>query len=118
MKAAVVYAQREGRNACLSEHGLGHGGGSAEYVRVPAVTIPVHHDLPGRKFPRLADARAFTRRFPPSRVVWAQKPEVELSRETLPTEPEVWVLQATSAGRPGPGSTPVAMPRSYAKPFL
>ena len=64
----------------------------------PAVTIPMHHDLPGCKFPRMADVREFTRRYPPSRVVWAQSPEIELSRETLPPEPEVWVLQATSAG--------------------
>lgn len=64
----------------------------------PAVTIPMHHDLPGCKFPRMADVREFTGRYPPSRVVWAQKPEIELSRETLPPEPEVWVLKATSAG--------------------
>jgi len=62
----------------------------------PAVTIPMHHDLPGCKFPRMADVREFTRRCPPSRVVWAQETEIELSRETLPLEPEVWVLQATS----------------------
>ncbi|MCY3904075.1 MAG: MBL fold metallo-hydrolase [Caldilineaceae bacterium] len=65
----------------------------------PAVTIPMHHDLPGCRFPRMADVREFTRRYPSSRVVWANKPEVELSREVLPREPEVWVLQATSAGR-------------------
>lgn len=64
----------------------------------PAVTIPMHHDLPGCKFPRMADVREFTRRYPPSRVVWAQKTEIELSRETLPPEPEVWVLRATLAG--------------------
>ncbi len=64
----------------------------------PAVTIPMHHDLPGCKFPRMADVREFTRRYPPSRVVWTEMPEVELTRENLPAEPEVWVLQATSAG--------------------
>ncbi len=64
----------------------------------PAITIPMHHDLPGCKFPKMADVREFTRRYPSSRVVWAEKSEVELSRETLPAEPEVWVLQATSAG--------------------
>ena len=31
----------------------------------PAVTIPMHHDLPGCKFPRMADVREFTRRYPP-----------------------------------------------------
>ena len=64
----------------------------------PGVTIPMHHDLPGCKFPRMADVRDFTRRYPPSRVFWAQEPEIELSRETLPLESEVWVMQATSAG--------------------
>jgi len=63
----------------------------------PAVTIPMHHDLPGCKFPRMADVRDFTRRYPPSSVVWAANPEVELSKENLPPEPEVWVLQATLA---------------------
>ena len=64
----------------------------------PAITIPMHHDLPGCKFPRMADVREFTRRYPRSRVVWAARAEVELTRENLPAEPEVWVLQATSAG--------------------
>ena len=64
----------------------------------PAVTIPMHHDLPGCKFPRMADVREFTRRYPPSQVLWAKEPESELSLETLPSQPEVWVLRATTAG--------------------
>ena len=64
----------------------------------PAVTIPMHHDLPGCKFPKMANVREFTRRYPASRVVWADTPEVELSRATLPAESEIWLLQATAAG--------------------
>ena len=64
----------------------------------PAVTIPMHHDLPGCKFPKMADVRAFTRRYPASRVFWADTSEVELHRATLPAPSEVWVLQATAAG--------------------
>lgn len=64
----------------------------------PAVTIPMHYELPGCKFPKMADVREFTQRYPVSRVRWAEAPEVELSKSDLPQEPEVWVLQATTAG--------------------
>lgn len=64
----------------------------------PAVTIPMHYELPGCKFPTMADVRDFTRRYPQARVRWADSPEIELARPDLPTEPEVWVLQATTAG--------------------
>ena len=64
----------------------------------PAVTIPMHYDLPGCKFPRMADVKEFTQRYPPDRVRRADAPEVELTKAALPEEPEVWVLQATAAG--------------------
>ncbi len=64
----------------------------------PAVTIPMHYELPGCKFPKMADVREFTQRYPVSRVRWAEAPEVALSKPELPQEPEVWVLQATTAG--------------------
>jgi L-ascorbate metabolism protein UlaG (beta-lactamase superfamily) len=64
----------------------------------PAVTIPMHYELPGCKFPRMADVKEFTQRYLPERVRWAEAPEVELTKAALPEEPEVWVLQATSAG--------------------
>ena len=64
----------------------------------PAVTIPMHHQLPGCKFPTMADVREFTQRYPAARVVWADQPEVELSRDALPAQPQVWVLPATTAG--------------------
>ncbi|MDE0197702.1 MAG: MBL fold metallo-hydrolase [Caldilineaceae bacterium] len=63
----------------------------------PAVTIPMHYELPGCKFPQMADVQEFTRSYPPARVRWASTPEVELSKTALPQEPEVWVLQATKA---------------------
>ena len=64
----------------------------------PAVTIPMHHQLPGCKFPTMADVREFTQRYPAARVVWADQPEVELSRDALPAQAQVWVLPATTAG--------------------
>ena len=64
----------------------------------PAVTIPMHHELPGCKFPTMADVKEFTQSYPPARVYWASDPEVELSKSALPQDPEVWVLQATCAG--------------------
>ncbi len=65
----------------------------------PAITIPMHHDLPGCRFPKMADVREFTHRYPSYRVMWADEPEVELISGSLPVEPEVWVLQATAAGQ-------------------
>ena len=64
----------------------------------PAVTIPMHYELPGCKFPTMADVKEFTHRYPPSSVQWAKAPVVELTKATLPGEPQVWVLQATTAG--------------------
>ncbi|MDE0197621.1 MAG: MBL fold metallo-hydrolase [Caldilineaceae bacterium] len=64
----------------------------------PAVTIPMHHELPGCKFPTMADVREFTQRYPQSSVRWADTPRVELTKAALPREPQVWVLQATTAG--------------------
>lgn len=64
----------------------------------PAVTIPMHYELPGCKFPRMADVTEFTRRYAPARVMTADAPEVELTKTGLPEEPEVWVLRATTAG--------------------
>ena len=64
----------------------------------PAVTIPMHYELPGCKFPTMADVKDFTQRYPRSRVRWAESPEIELTKAGLPEEPEVWVLQATAAG--------------------
>ncbi len=63
----------------------------------PAVTIPMHYDLPGCKFPEMADVKEFTQNYPPARVRWASAPEVEVTKAGLPQEPEVWVLQATCA---------------------
>ncbi len=64
----------------------------------PAVTVPMHYELPGCRFPAMADVRTFTRRYPAGRVRWAAEPVVELTKASLPEEPEVLVLQATTAG--------------------
>ena len=67
-------------------------------ILCPAVTIPMHYELPGCRFPTMADVKEFTHRYPPSSVMWADTPEVELTKATLPVGPQVWVLQATTAG--------------------
>lgn len=67
-------------------------------ILCPAVAIPMHYELPGCKFPKMADVTEFTQSYPPLRVLWASTPEVELTKAALPQEPEVWVLQATCAG--------------------
>ena len=64
----------------------------------PKVTIPMHHSLPGCKFPKMLDVTDFTDYFADDAVVWASEPEVTLTRDNLPEEPQVWVLQATTAG--------------------
>ena len=64
----------------------------------PAVTVPMHFELPGCKFPTMADVREFTQRYPPARLRWAETQEVEITKADVPEEPEVWVLQATTAG--------------------
>ena len=40
----------------------------------PAVTVPMHFELPGCKFPTMADVREFTQRYPPARLRWAETP--------------------------------------------
>ena len=70
----------------------------ALHILRPAVTIPMHYALPGCKFPTMADVRDFTQCYPPERVKWANTRDVVLEKASLPAEPEVWVLQATTAG--------------------
>jgi len=64
----------------------------------PVVTIPMHHSLPGCKFPKMLDVTDFTDHFAADSVVWATDTEVTLTRDNLPEEPQVWVLKATAAG--------------------
>lgn len=63
----------------------------------PAVTVPMHYALPGCKFPQMADVRDFTRRYETGQLKWAEEPVVEVTKAGLPENPEVWVLQATTA---------------------
>ena len=64
----------------------------------PKITIPMHHALPGCKFPKMLDVEDFTNHFPAESVVWCEEEEVELSPDTLPISPQIWVLKSTHAG--------------------
>ncbi len=62
----------------------------------PRLIIPMHYALPGCKFPAMLPISDFTSRFPSERVIWAQEPIVEITQATLPAEPHVMVMQATT----------------------
>ena len=64
----------------------------------PKITVPMHYKLPGCNYPIELDAKDFVRPYPNDQVVWVEEPEVELTPETLPSEPQIMVLQATTAG--------------------
>jgi L-ascorbate metabolism protein UlaG (beta-lactamase superfamily) len=64
----------------------------------PKITIPMHHALPGCKFPKMQDVEDFTSRFRSESVVWFKEEVVDVSSDTLPDSPQVWVLIATHAG--------------------
>jgi L-ascorbate metabolism protein UlaG (beta-lactamase superfamily) len=59
----------------------------------PRVIIPMHYRTPKVKIPRILDVEAFTSLFPASRVERPGRTEIELTRETLPQEPKVVVLE-------------------------
>ena len=67
-------------------------------VLKPRLTIPMHYQLPGCKFPRMLAVTDFTGHFSDDRVIWAGGPMVELTRADLPAQPHIMVLQATAAG--------------------
>ncbi|HEY6320526.1 MAG TPA: MBL fold metallo-hydrolase [Thermoanaerobaculia bacterium] len=58
----------------------------------PRVIIPMHYHSPRGRL-RILPVTAFTARYPPERVRWIDGPEVGLTRDTLPREPQVYVLQ-------------------------
>ncbi|MEE2753187.1 MAG: MBL fold metallo-hydrolase [Candidatus Latescibacterota bacterium] len=64
----------------------------------PKITIPMHHALPGCKFPKMLPVEDFTNHFPAESVVWCEEKEVELSPDGLPESPQIWVLKSTHAG--------------------
>ena len=63
----------------------------------PRITIPMHHALPGCKFPAMLEASEFADHYPDEAVVWHEWSEVEITRETLPSSPQVWLLKAANA---------------------
>jgi L-ascorbate metabolism protein UlaG (beta-lactamase superfamily) len=66
----------------------------------PKVTIPMHHALPGCKFPKMLEVEDFTNRFPAESVVWNEGEDVEVSPGSLPDTSQIWVLKAVHASTP------------------
>lgn len=60
----------------------------------PRVVIPMHYHLPGTKV-KMLPVTELTKRFPDEAVVWLDSVEIELSRDTLPDETKLWVLQSS-----------------------
>jgi L-ascorbate metabolism protein UlaG (beta-lactamase superfamily) len=65
----------------------------------PRLVIPMHYRIPGPKFFMLP-ITDFTQYFPEQAVRWFETPEVELSRDTLPAETRIYVLQPSLVGQP------------------
>jgi L-ascorbate metabolism protein UlaG (beta-lactamase superfamily) len=59
----------------------------------PRVTIPMHYRTPKVKISRILDVEAFTGLFPPAMVERPGRTEIELTRDTLPREPRIVVLE-------------------------
>ena len=66
----------------------------------PKVTIPMHHALPGCKFPDMLEASEFADRYPVDSVVWHDASSIEINKESLPAAPEIWVMRAANADYP------------------
>jgi hypothetical protein len=58
----------------------------------PRITIPMHYRTPKVTITRILDVEAFTSLFPPAMVERPGVTEIELTRETLPREPKIVVL--------------------------
>jgi L-ascorbate metabolism protein UlaG (beta-lactamase superfamily) len=59
----------------------------------PRITIPMHYRTPKVKISRILDVEAFTGLFPPAMVERPGRTEIELTRDTLPREPRIVVLE-------------------------
>jgi L-ascorbate metabolism protein UlaG (beta-lactamase superfamily) len=59
----------------------------------PRITIPMHYRTPKVKLTRILGVEAFTALFPPQMVERPGRAEIELTRETLPKEPKIVVLE-------------------------
>ena len=58
----------------------------------PKVVIPMHYRIPGPRFFMLP-VTDFTATYPDSMVEWVDSSEVELTKDSLPSETRIWVLQ-------------------------
>lgn len=58
----------------------------------PKVVIPMHYRIPGPRFSMLP-VTAFTQAYPETAVLWSDSTEVEFSRDRLPDETRIVVLQ-------------------------
>jgi L-ascorbate metabolism protein UlaG (beta-lactamase superfamily) len=59
----------------------------------PRITIPMHYRTPKVSLTRILEVDAFTKLFPPAMVERSGRAEIELSRDTLPREPRIVVLE-------------------------
>jgi L-ascorbate metabolism protein UlaG (beta-lactamase superfamily) len=62
----------------------------------PRVTIPMHFGTPKVKIARILKVEAFTSLFPPAMVERPGRTEIELTRDTLPREQKIVVLEYAS----------------------
>jgi L-ascorbate metabolism protein UlaG (beta-lactamase superfamily) len=60
----------------------------------PRVVIPMHYQLPGTRL-KMLPVTELTNRFAPEATVWVDGPEVELSRDTLPSDLRIFVLKSS-----------------------
>jgi L-ascorbate metabolism protein UlaG (beta-lactamase superfamily) len=60
----------------------------------PRVVIPMHYKLPGTRL-KMLPVTDLTDRFPAEAVVWVDGPEVEFSRESLPSDLRIFVLKSS-----------------------
>jgi L-ascorbate metabolism protein UlaG (beta-lactamase superfamily) len=63
----------------------------------PRVIIPMHYRIPGPKFFMLP-VTELTSYFPEDSVEWMQDSQLEISKDTLPEEPRVFVLKPSLIG--------------------
>lgn len=62
----------------------------------PRVIIPMHFGTPKVKIARILNVEAFTSLYPPQMVERPGRTQIELTRDTLPSEPKIVVLEYAS----------------------
>lgn len=61
----------------------------------PRIFIPVHYDLPNTLV-KMLPVTEFLKEFPTEQVVWESRPEIEITRASLPQETRILVLKANT----------------------